>query len=149
MMNRHLDSEAIDRWLIGERNPATGNHLGDCAVCRLKVARLESALTEFRSVTRRGSDQQPLSRPPAGWVAGSVAGGRWPAPLRWAVVAAAAFLLAALPVYREHSQRQAAAQARADALLLEEVSTDISRPAPEPLEPVMKLVLQSTTGDNR
>lgn len=147
MMNRHLDSEAIDRWLIGERNPATGNHLGDCAECRLEVARLESALTEFRDVARRGSDRQPLSRPPAGWVAGSVAGGRWPTPLRWAAVAAAAVLLAALPAYLNYSQRQAAAQAKADALLLEEVSTDISRPAPEPLEPLIKLVSQSTTGD--
>jgi len=149
MTTGHLDSEAIDRRLIGEDNPATESHLRDCAECSRKVARLGLALTGFRDATRQWSDRQPLSRPPSGWVADTATGRRWMTPLRWVAVAATAVLLAGLPVYRDCSQRQAEAQAKANAQLLEDVSTDISRSAPEPLEPLMKLVSQSTTGENR
>ena len=148
-MYRHLDSEDVDQWLVGERNPAAEDHLRDCAECRSEVARLESALTGFCDSAHQWSARQPLSRPPAGWVARSVTGRRWAAPMRWAVVAALTVLLAALPLYRNHSRRQAAAEARANALLLEQVSADISRPAPEPLEPLIKLVSQSTSGGNQ
>jgi len=148
-MKQHLDSDALGRWLVGERSPATENHLRDCAECRQEAARLESALAHFRDAARQWSDRQPLSRPPAGWAAASVARRRWIAPMRWAALVAAVALLAAPPVYRNYSRRLAAEQAEANALLLEQVSADISRPAPEPLEPLIKLVSQSTTGDNR
>jgi hypothetical protein len=149
MMDQHLDAEAIGRWMAGERGPAAEDHLRDCAECRAEVARLESALAHFRDAAHQWSGWQPLSRPPARWAVGSLARRRWPAPMRWAAVTAVAALLAGFPVYRNYRQRQAVAQAKANALLLEEVSADISRPAPEPLEPLIKLVSQSATGDTQ
>jgi hypothetical protein len=148
-MYRHLDSQEVDQWLVGERNPAAEDHLRDCAECRSEVARLESALTGFCNSTQQWSARQPLSRPRAGWAARSVTGRRWPTPMRWVAVAALAVLLAALPLYRNYSRRQATAEAKANALLLEQVSADISRPAPVPLEPLIRLVSQSTSGDNQ
>ncbi len=110
---------------------------------------MEAALAQFALSTRRWSESQPLSRPPAGWLAAHARPSRQMAPARWAAVAATAAVLLGVPLYRNFSQRQAAAQAKADAVLLEEVSTDISRPAPEPLEPLIELVSQSNTGENR
>ena len=69
--------------------------------------------------------------------------------MRWVAVAAAALLLAAIPVYRNYSQRQATARANANAILMEEISADISRSAPEPLEPLVNLVSLSTTGESQ
>ncbi|HUK18581.1 MAG TPA: hypothetical protein VLW65_19300 [Bryobacteraceae bacterium] len=147
-MNEHLDSQTLERHIAGERTPEAENHLRECAACRAAVSRMEAALAQFALSTRRWSESQALSRPPAGWLA-SARPRRRMAPARWAAVAATAAVLLAVPLYYNYSQRQAAAQARADAVLLEEVSTDISRPAPEPLEPLIELVSQSNTGENR
>jgi len=148
-MNEHLDSETLERHIAGDRSPEAENHLRDCAACRAAMSRMEAALAQFALSTRRWSESQPLSRPPAGWAAAHARPSRQMAPARWAAVAATAAVLLGVPLYRSYSQRQAAAQAKADAVLLEEVSTDISRPAPEPLEPLIELVSQSNTGENR
>jgi maltooligosyltrehalose synthase len=155
-MNEHLNPEAMDRYLAGERGPAAERHLLECAECREAMGRMEAALQQFRASARVWSESHPLSRPPgdlASRAERSAARNRWTAPARWAAVATAALALTALPVYRNYSRRHAAAQARADALLLEQVRADLSRPAPEPLEPLIDLISQSTTqpttGDNR
>ena len=155
-MREHLNSEAIDRHLAGERSPLVENHLRECAECREAVARMGAVWQQFHAATHAWSESQALSAPPTGWTnraAQSAKRHRWIAPARWAAVATAALALAALPLYRGYSHRHDAAQAQADALLLEEVNADLSRPAPEPLEPLIELVSQSTTqstnGDNR
>jgi len=153
MMDRHLDSETMERWLAGERGASAGEHLGVCPECRAEVARLESLLAGFRGAAREWSGRQPLARPPAGWAASTIAPRRRLTVMRWAAVAVAAGLLAAIPAYRDYRRReaaaQAAAQAAANALLLEQVSADISRPVPEPLAPLIELVSQPATGDNQ
>jgi hypothetical protein len=61
--------------------------------------------------------------------------------VRWALVAAALLVLAAVPVYRNVQDRQRQAEiARADALLLEQVDAEVSRAVPRPMEPLVKLV---------
>jgi len=145
-MNQHLDSEAIGRWVAGERGAAPGEHLQACAQCRAEVTRLESALHDFGDGLRQWSDSQAHSRLALDVAALSTARPR-PSP-RWAL-AACALLLLAVPAYRGYRDRQAAAQARADTQLLEEVTADISRSAPEPLEPLIELVSQSSSGENR
>jgi hypothetical protein len=61
--------------------------------------------------------------------------------MRWALVAAALLVLAAVPIYRNAQDRQRQAEiARADALLLEQVDAEVSRAVPRPMEPLVKLV---------
>ncbi|HKE29687.1 MAG TPA: hypothetical protein VKB88_45370 [Bryobacteraceae bacterium] len=154
-MNEHLNPDAIDRYLGGERDKAMENHLRECAECRRAVERIETTLEQFRASAQAWSESQPQGQPPAGLAARVEAPASlfWIAPARWAAVATAVLALAALPVYRNYRRNQAADRARADALLLEEVCADLSRPAPEPLEPLIDLVSQSTTqstpGDNQ
>jgi hypothetical protein len=148
MMDQHPSSEAIDRWLIGGRSTETGDHLRHCAGCRAELARRESMIADFRDAAHEWTRRQPLAVPPPVWAADAGSHRRRFAPMRWAAVAVAA-LLAAVPLYNDYSQRQAAARASANAQLLEAVSADISRSAPEPLEPLVKLVSQSTTGETQ
>ena len=151
-MSGHLNPEQIDRRLAGERDSGAENHLLACAACRDAVARMESALARLHGSMQAWSESQAQSRPPANWTScaeTAIARRRRMAPARWAAIAAAALVLAAVPVYRNLSERRAAAQARADAVLLEEVAADISREAPEPLEPLVDLVSQTKTGENK
>lgn len=145
MTNGHLDSDTIDRYVAGERSAAAEEHLGECARCRDAIGRVETALAGFRAGARLWSE----SRQPIRWDAARGPAPRRPGPARWAAVAAAALVVAAVPLYRGYVERRAEAQAKADAVLLEEVSADLSRPAPEPLEPLIQLVSQSNTGEHR
>ena len=95
---------------------------------------MESLVADFRGTSHAWARREPLAAPPAVWVADAGPHRRWLAPMRWAAVVAEALLLAAIPLCRDYSQRQAAARAAADTQLLEAVSADISRSAPEPLE---------------
>jgi biopolymer transport protein ExbB/TolQ len=53
-------------------------------------------------------------------------------------LAAAAALMVAAPVYLQH--QRAIETARQDEALLEQVQTEVSRSAPEPMQPLEKLV---------
>jgi predicted anti-sigma-YlaC factor YlaD len=150
-MNGHLNSEMIDRHIGGERSVEAENHLRECAACREAVRHMETALARFGGSTRAWSERQALARPPARWMP-APSRPLWIAPARWAAVAAAAIVLTALPVYHGYTRRQAAAQAKADAVLLDQIAADISRPAPEPLEPLIELISESspsTTGETQ
>ena len=95
---------------------------------------LEGTLAQFRDLVRQSAV------PPAPQMRASVTVRR---PLRWAAAVAAAALVVAVPVYREHVRGEArvaaAAADAADALLLKQVDTEISRAVPEPMEPLVKL----------
>jgi len=133
-MSEHLE---IERYLAGERAEADDRHLSECAACRDEIARMEAVLADFGASAREWGTR-PVRH--AGGRTAGVTG-------RWLMFAAAALLLAAIPVYYSYAQHQAAAQAKADTALLDAISADISRPAPEPLEPLIDLV--STQGENR
>jgi hypothetical protein len=141
-MKEHLSSEQISKWIAGDRNPDDEQHLRECAQCSTEVARMDELLTEFRSsvvswiARHQGAGVpnrwQPLER------RHSYAGGT----LRWKLVAAALCTAIALPIGKYACDRQREAEAhRADIQLWEQVNTQISRPVPAPLEPLMKLVV--------
>lgn len=134
-MSEHLE---IERYLAGDRNAASEQHLNECAACREEAARMETTLAQFSAGVREWARLAPVdglaTRRPAHWT-------------RWLALAAAALLLALMPAYQVLTQRRAAAQAKADSVLLDAIAADISRPAPEPLEPLIELV--STQGENR
>jgi hypothetical protein len=138
-MSEHLE---IERYLAGDRTAAAEQHLVECAECRDDVARMESVLAQFR-VNAHLWGRAAVSRglvtrlsPPANCRA------TW-----WFALATAVLLFASVPMYRGYTERQAAAQAKADAALLDEIGADISRPAPQTLEPLIDLV--STEGARR
>jgi hypothetical protein len=138
-MIEHLSAEQISHWLIGERQPETERHLAACDACRTELAQLQGALVQFRSAVREWSaasappEWRPAAR--AGWFS-------WP---RLAVAAAALAVLISAPVYWTERRRERAAEAaRADAQLLEQVDSEISRAVPEPMEPLVNLVTWNT-----
>ncbi len=132
-MNAHLSSQQVAEWLAGERNVEPARHLAECAGCRANVDGVTQALSAFResihalSASRmRGEVQvraaQKMGLPPAlSWLTAVAV-----------VVLAMVLLLPAHPVAVTDSTRGATA-------LLQSVDAALSRPVPEPMEPLMKL----------
>jgi protein TonB len=52
-MNQHLTWEQISDYLAGDAAPHYTRHAQECASCRSEVARLQSALSEFRGAVRQ------------------------------------------------------------------------------------------------
>ena len=140
-MNGHLSGEQVSQWMIGERTVHEHEHVRQCPECAAKVAELEFAIVQFRESVRGFGESygSPEISSPAGV---RRARRNFAArPSRWAPVAAALVLLAAIPIYtNSRDRRRAAEMARADAALLEQVDAGISRAVPAPMEPLVKLV---------
>ena len=51
-MNQHLTWDQISDYLIGDAEPQYARHARECVSCRSEVARLESALSDFRGAVR-------------------------------------------------------------------------------------------------
>jgi hypothetical protein len=99
------------------------SHLAECPACARheeETTRILAAMSEL-SFGRTVDHFVPSGQRPkaAAW--------------RWLLAAAAAVLLAAIPLYKAREARQE----QADALLLERVSTHVSRTVPQALEPLM------------
>jgi hypothetical protein len=140
-MSRHLSPRQISQWMIGERTPQQEQHVGQCSECGAELARMEAALALFRGSVRHWSDRQVRFPRPLAPTRRSSGYPARPLPVRWALVAAALLVLAAVPIYRNARERQRQAEiARADALLLEQVDAEVSRAVPRPMEPLAKLV---------
>lgn len=135
-MSGHLSSVEISEWLAGTRTPAAEGHLAECAGCAAELARAAEPLARFGLATRAWcAAETPVPR--LGSVATAVRRRHRFTMMRVALVAAAVLLLAA-PVYRHH--QRALEMARQDEALLEQVQTEVSRSAPEPMQPLEKLV---------
>ena len=151
-MSQHLSSPEVSQWMIGERTPQQEQHVRQCPECGAELARMEAALGLFRGSVRHWSDRQVRVPRPLTPTRGSRGYPAGPRPLRWALVAAALLVLAAVPIYRNVQDRQRQAErARADALLLEQVDAEVSRAVPRPMEPLVKLVswdFSSTDGSD-
>jgi len=140
-MSQHLSSRQISQWMIGERTPQQEQHVRECSRCGAELARLEASLALFRGSVRHWSGLQNHIEPPAISSISPTRRGFSIRPMRWALVAAALLLLAAVPIYRNAQDRRRQAEiARADALLLEQVDVEVSRAVPRPMEPLVKLV---------
>ena len=143
-MNGHLSSEQVSRWMTGERTDREEEHVRLCPECAAQLAGLESAIALFRDSVRDCGEM--YDRP-------TFARGFGARRFRWASIAAALLLLAAIPFYtNSRDRRREAETARADTVLLEQVDTEISRAVPAPMEPLVKLVSwnsSSETGEIR
>jgi hypothetical protein len=130
-MSSHLSPQQISKWMTGERASQEEQHVRECAQCSAEVAQFQEALADFGSRVRDWSERQPVANP--------LGEGRPAHPLRWAWVAVAALLLAAIPIYRVDRQRQAE-RARAEAALMEQVDAQVSRAIAAPMEPLAQLM---------
>jgi hypothetical protein len=139
-MTEHLAAKRIAECVAGAPPPESARHLRECAQCRAEVARLESALGQFRHAVRGWSDGQ--SEWALGRATARAAAGRRPAWAwsRWPAVAAVALALAVAPVYKTVRDRQRAAEALADAQLMEQIDREVSGAVPSPMEPLTQLV---------
>lgn len=136
-MTEHLPAGRIAEWVCGERAPEEQTHVRECARCRAEIARLESALGQFREAVRGWSGAESERALRRAWAAADRRPAR--AWLRWPALAAA-LALAVAPVYRTVRDRQRAAEAAADAQLLEQVDREVSESVPSSMEPLSQVV---------
>lgn len=142
-MNGHLSSESISKWLAGERQAADELHVAGCPECTGKLAHEQELLAAFGESVRGWSAAS--ERAPAAIRTGAAA-----SPLRvagWAFAMAALAVCVILPIWKDsRDERREAEQAKADALLWEQVDAHISRPAPAAFAPLMELVAWEPAG---
>jgi hypothetical protein len=67
---------------------------------------------------------------------------------RWPVLVAAALALSVAPVYKTVLDHQRAAQALADAQLMEQVDREVSEAVPTPMQPLAQLVSWDSTSQD-
>jgi hypothetical protein len=147
-MTNHLSSEQISRCVAEDITPEERQHVHECDQCRAELARTEMLLSDFRGAISHWAEQQAGLQNP-----GFSRRRQWHV-LRWAPAAVAAAAIAVIPVYRNYQERERqaeadrAAQAAQDALLLERINLQLSRTAPESLQPLMDLISDTRTDAN-
>jgi hypothetical protein len=135
-MSGHLSSVEISEWLAGNRASGVERHLAECAGCAAELERASEPLARFGSAMRAWcAAETPVPR--LGSIEFAVRRRRRFTGVRVAL-AAAAVLMVAAPVYLHH--QRAIETARQDEALLEQVQTEVARSAPEPMQPLEKLV---------
>jgi len=137
---RHLSSEQISRWVMGEHGAPEEEHVRDCPECRAELARLESVLARFRSSAVAMVAQ---SVPPADMdFASAYKTSRRAHTLgRWVLAAATLLILVTVPLYQNvRDRKRAVEQAEADTILMEQVDRAVSRTVPRTMEPLIELV---------
>jgi hypothetical protein len=153
-MTNHLSSEQISRCIAGDIAPQERQHLHDCLECETELARVQALLSDFRSAVSQWAEAQQPDRPHARFARQT----QWRV-LRWAPAVAAAAVVTVIPLYKSFQERERqaeaaqAAQAEQDAVLLERIDLQLSRTAPESLQPLMDLISDTKTdaheGDRR
>ncbi|MGA2272931.1 MAG: hypothetical protein ABSH00_05205 [Bryobacteraceae bacterium] len=135
-MSGHLSSVEISEWLAGIRASGAERHLAECAGCAAELERAREPLARFGAAARAwcaAETPAPRLEP----IESELRRRRRFTGVGIALAAAAALMVAA-PVYRQH--QRALEMARQDEALLEQVQTEVSRSAPEPMQPLEKLV---------
>ncbi len=61
-MSRHLSSEQISQYLVGDLTPDEEVHAHVCSECGARLARLESSLSHFRSSVRNLKETKTMTR---------------------------------------------------------------------------------------
>jgi len=127
------------RWKSARVIPSLFRH--KCAECREELIRLHGALSDFRDSMRSWSAAEGAPLRPM-W--------RTESPhrthrLRWALVAMALVLLAAIPVYLARERPHPVDTSAEDTVLLEQIDANVSRTVPATMEPLTRLVSWSST----
>jgi hypothetical protein len=139
-MNRHLSSQQMSEWVVGNSSPEMERHLHECPACRAEADRFGEALVGFRDSVHRYSEKQlgvELPRVPRLEESRPWASFR---SLRWARVAVAVFAVAGFWAVLHHSEQEVAVPAATDLELLQQVDQAVSRSVPPSLKPLGELV---------
>jgi anti-sigma factor RsiW len=140
-MIAHLSSEQLSEFVVGQPSQRidqqVAQHVQNCPACRAELANFREALGEFRGSVRAWSKDQanllaiPTTPPePRAWAASH--------QLAWAVLIAAVCVIASFVIPRHPGDNALSS----DAVLLNQVDTQVSRTVPSSMEPLMKLVAQ-------
>jgi anti-sigma factor RsiW len=140
-MIAHLSSEQLSEFMLGRPSPLVdqqvARHVQNCPACRAELANFREALGEFRGAVRAWGEDQAntlaipaAAREPRAWRASH--------QLAWAVLIAAVCIIASFVIPRHPGDGAPGS----DAVLLNQVDTQVSRTVPSSMEPLMKLVAQ-------
>jgi hypothetical protein len=136
-MTAHLTGEQISKWIAGAGSSEMEAHVRECAQCGAVLASFGTSIMAFRDSVNRWADKQ--NRP----LAALRQTRKW--SLRWAAVAAAMAILAAIPAYKRSVENERAPatveESQLDAQLLERVNSHLSRSAPASLQPLTEMFL--------
>ena len=137
-MIAHLSPEQLSECILSQAAPLVAEHLQSCPTCRSELAGYREALGDFRGAVRAWSEEQanaallmPDIAEPQSWLASH--------QFAWALLIAAICILASIVIPRHNTDR---APSR-DAVLLDQVDTEVSRTVPSSMEPLMRLVVQN------
>jgi anti-sigma factor RsiW len=136
-MIAHLSSEQLSECILGQPSPVVAQHVQHCSSCRAELANFREALGEFRGAVRGWSKEE--ANQALGVPAAVPEPRRAPSrQLAWAVAIAVVCVIASFVAPRHAAETRAAS----DAVLLNRVDAQVSRTAPSPMEPLMKLVVE-------
>jgi hypothetical protein len=129
---RHLSSEQISEWLLGERNAEVGRHVEICGKCREEIVQMQDGLHAFKETVHGWAERPQAWNIPA----------RKPSPASWSLVAATAVAmsLVLLPLYLNVRQAQFEAEKAQDSLLLDQVQERLNQTVPQSMERLMELM---------
>jgi hypothetical protein len=147
-MSEHLTERQILEGAAGTGTAARPSHLEQCARCATEVERLSGAVRGFAAAVHL------VPVPPAPRLEWAEAVRFHPVrPPAWRLaLAALALVLVAIPLMFRFNfsprngneiaaiHQQQLERSRADAALLEQVESAVSRPVPQPIEPLVQLV---------
>jgi len=143
----HLTAKDISRWLVEGATPESEEHLLSCWTCQAKLAEAQEPLTAFRSAVVAWSEAQPETavRPTAAMSLRDRGFRIW-APAAGAALAA--ILLAGILIVSgafrgtsaPHQIVHTAVVPDPDAVLMDQVDTEVSEAVPDALAPLTDLV---------
>ncbi len=139
-MNRHLSSQEMSEWTLGERNAGTERHVRDCASCRAKLSQASETLEVFRESARHWSEEQAGAGAPDFWKAKSAHPWITFRGLSWALASLVIVVVAGVSVGLRGNRPGVADSTVEDVALLKQVDGGVSQAVPRSLEPLLQLV---------
>jgi hypothetical protein len=141
-MNKHLSQDQFSKCALTPPDAEERKHLAACPECSADTERFRHAISSFRNAIRGRVEARVAAQPFV--TAAARAGGVRVAKWRWAVAAAAAVLLIALPFFRRESKpQQTAAQISGESdpdAVMKRVNLHLGRTMPAAMEPVLSLI---------
>jgi len=150
-MNTHLTEEQISNWIAGDGGAELDLHVRECVKCSAKLTAFKIAVSAFRESVNGFANQQYSSQVLNADRLLRAARQARMRSLRWLAVAAAATIVAAVPVYQRSVQSTPAPmtvdESQVDAQLLERVNAHLSQTAPVSFQPLTEMFL--TVSDSK
>ncbi len=137
-MIAHLSSEQLSECMLGQASPMVARHVEDCPACRAELGAFRAALGEFRGAVHAWSQDQASAALAIPAAVPQRVSGMFSHQLAWALLIAGLCVIASFILPRHRADGAGST----DAVLLNQVDTEISRSVPSSMEPLMKLVVE-------